>query len=319
MERYAEISDRVFEVFAEITPLVEGASLDEAFLDVTGSQRLLGEPAAIARHIKDEIRARTGLTASVGVSTCRFVAKIASDMEKPDGLVVIQEGEVQKRLAPLPVSNLWGVGPQTNQRLATLGIHKVADLIAWPPEELHRQLGETGPALRELALGIDPSPVVPDVAEKSVSHEITFERDVSSRDTLTLELLRLSDLVAARLRRRGLAGRVVHLKLRYDDFTTLTRQVTLPSPARTGRVLHQAARRLLLDKTDAGRRPVRLIGVGVAGLEPAESRQAALFDPLGEDANKTEQAERAVDRIRERMGSDAIGRSSLHENRPSRS
>ncbi len=277
--RYAEVSARIFDIFSTYTPLVQPISLDEAFLDVTGSQRLYGDPVTIAKEIRQRIRQDTGLTASVGIASCRFVAKIASDLDKPDGLTVVPEEEMLDRLAPLPVSKIWGVGPVTNKRLAAMGIATIGQLRQWPVETLEAELGQSGRDLHALANGIDPSEVVSDEEEKSISHEVTFATDIMNREELETELLEQSDKVATRLRKHGLIGRTVFLKLRYSDFTTVTRRITLEEPTCLSETIFTEAKTLLRERTEAGRRPVRLIGVGMAGFNGKPGRQKSLFAP----------------------------------------
>lgn len=306
-DRYAEISDLVHAVFERYSPAVQPVSIDEAFLDVTGCQRLFGEPAEIASAIKTDIRRETGLTASVGVAPCRFVAKIASDLEKPDGLVVIPEAEVLSRLAPLAVGKMWGVGRVTAEKLRKLGVETIGELRQWPAETLREHFGSAGDSLHSLARGLDPTPVCDGGSEKSISNENTFARDVTSLPELECELLRLADKVAERARRRGYRGGVAHLKVRYEDFSTVTRQARLPSPTCTGDEIYRAARTLLRQKTEAGARPVRLIGVGISALSSAADRQASLFEPGG---GRREELDRAADAVRDKFGDDLIGRAS---------
>ncbi len=312
MRRYAEVSEVIHGVFHRFTPLVQPVSLDEAFLDVTASQRLHGDPVTMARKIRAAILEETGLTASVGVAACRFVAKIASDMDKPDGLTVIPEEEALARLAPLPVSRIWGVGPVANRRLAKLGIATIGQLREWPVETLERELGQSGAQLHHLAHGRDDSEVIPDWKEKSLSHETTFARDSCDMEALEAVLRELSDKVASRLRRYGLMGRVVFLKLRYSDFSTVTRRKTLAVRSSLSESIFKESRELLRTRTEAGKRPVRLIGVGMAGLGGSEEgAQGRLFG--GEDAEnlkRIERLERAADGIRAKLGEDAIGRAS---------
>jgi len=313
MDRYLELSERIFEILGRFTPDLEPVSCDEAFLEVTGCQRLIGEPPAIARQIKDAIRADTGLTASVGVAPSRFVAKIASDLGKPDGLTVIPAAEVRDRLAPLPVERLWGVGKATGEILRRLGISTVGQLRGWPRDVLIGRIGATGAALQELAEGRDDSQVVPEEKEKSISRENTFAQDVLNPAELERELLVLADDVAIRARRRGLRGRTVQIRVRYDDFSSITRRVTLPAPTCTARDLFDAGRRLLRERTDAGVRPVRLVGIGLSGFAD-DGGQAVLFGATGADRpERAEKLERAADRIREKLGKDAIGRGSQIE------
>ncbi len=311
--RYAEVSARIFDIFSTYTPLVQPISLDEAFLDVTGSQRLYGDPVTIAKEIRQRIRQDTGLTASVGIATCRFVAKIASDLDKPDGLTVVPEEEMLDRLAPLPVSKIWGVGPVTNKRLAAMGIATIGQLRQWPVETLEAELGQSGRDLHALANGIDTSEVVSDEEEKSISHEVTFATDIMSREELETELLEQSDKVATRLRKHGLIGRTVFLKLRYSDFTTVTRRITLEEPTCLSETIFTEAKTLLRERTEAGRRPVRLIGVGMAGFNGKPGRQKSLFAPPQQtgDPARRERLERITDTIRQKLGNDAIERASL--------
>ena len=310
--RYAEVSSRIFDIFSRVTPLVQSVSLDEAFLDITGCQRLHGDPVTIARRIRASIRKETGLTASVGVATCRFVAKIASDLDKPDGLTVIPEEEMADRLGVLPVSRIWGVGPVTGRRLAKLGIQTIAQLREWPVEALEAELGQSGRDLHDLANGRDDSEVVTDEEEKSVSHECTFAEDIDDIEYLETVLREQSDKVSTRLRRAGLRGRVACLKLRYRDFTTITRRKTLPEATSLSETLFTAARELLRERTEAGRRPVRLIGVGMAGFaDTAATGQGNLFAPKQGDNAKQERLERMADDIRAKLGKDAIQRASV--------
>jgi Nucleotidyltransferase/DNA polymerase involved in DNA repair len=309
--RYAEVSAKVFEIFLRITPLVQPISLDEAFLDVTASQRLHGDPVTIARNIRAAIQEETRLTGSVGVASCRFVAKIASDLDKPDGLTVIPESEMLDRLGILPVGKIWGVGPVTNRRLENLGIKTIADLRRWPVEALEKELGRSGVDLHHLANGRDESEVVPDEDEKSISHETTFATDITDMEELEATLRDLSDQVASRLRRHGLTGKVAFIKLRYHDFSLVTRRKTLPAATALSEVLFKEGRELLRSRTEAGRRPVRLIGIGMAGLGEAGGQQGNLFAPKDNDSLKRiERLERTADDIRAKLGKGAIGRAS---------
>ncbi|MDR0363342.1 MAG: DNA polymerase IV, partial [Planctomycetota bacterium] len=310
MNRYREISDIIFAIFGRVTPLVQPVSLDEAFLDVTGCQRLHGDPVTIARRIRLSIKRETGLTASVGVASCRFVAKIASDLNKPDGLAVIPENEMLERLAPLSVSRIWGVGPVTGGKLERLGVKTIGQLREWPEDALVNALGQAGADLFRLARGIDDSSVRPDEEEKSISHETTFAKDIVDRDELETVLLGLAEKVACRLRRHALSGRVVLLKLRYDDFTMVTRRKTLHSPTCLAVTVSKVGVELLRERTEAGTRPVRLLGVGVSGFAD-KGGQGGLFRNEAEDDPRVERLERTADRIREKLGKAAIQRASL--------
>ena len=315
MERYREASDKIFAVFARYTPLIQAISLDEAFLDVTGSQKLHGDPVSIAMAIRAAIRKETGLTASVGVASCRMVAKIASDLDKPDGLTVISEENREACMDPLPVAKIWGVGPVANRRLSKLGIETIGQLRQWPLESLRSELGQSGEDLHHLANGRDYSEVIPDELEKSISNEETFAVDVTDMEKLETVLRRQSDKVSTRLRKASLTGKVVFLKLRYSDFTTVTRRKTLSGFTCLSEVIFSEARDLLRQKTQAGKRPVRLIGVGMASFGEGDGVQGSLFAPQKQDNAKIERLERAADAIRAKLGKNALqrGSSKLHE------
>ncbi len=260
--RYKEVSSAVFALFRSVTPLVEPLSLDEAYLDVT--ENAWGEALGVrvARRLKEEIRAATSLTASAGVAPNKFLAKIASGWRKPDGLTVIAPGSVEAFLSKLPVDALWGVGPVTAGRLAALGIHRLVDVREASDELLRGAVGSYAGTLRLLARGIDERPVVPDRPSKSCGAERTFDEDVATREGLEGPLAAMAARVAGWLERRGLYGRTVTLKLRYADFTTVTRSDTrLPAVRDAGEIRERAA--ALLSRTEAGTRAVRLLGVSV--------------------------------------------------------
>jgi DNA polymerase-4 len=319
MSRYREVSAEVFAVFREFTPLVEGLSLDEAFLDVTESRTLFGEPEAIAAEIKARIRARTGLTASVGVSHNKLLAKIASDLKKPDGLCVIAPGDVVSILDPLPIRRLSGIGAKTAARLEECGLHTfgqlrlAADAVLWP------LFGRFTQRVRERASGIDERPVIPDWQEKQVSAEETFDTDLRRREDLTAELAKLADRVGARLRAKELMAASVTVKIRRRDFTTYTRSRSFSPPTQeTATVL--AIARQLLDAwlAEQPRAAVRLLGVGVSSLSPAvqldlfgESAGAAAGGTAAHPpARATAKLDPTLDRIREKFGTDAVQRAS---------
>ncbi|MBU0741344.1 DNA polymerase IV [bacterium] len=298
--RYAEISGRVFDIFHDFTPLVEPLSMDEAFLDVNGSLRLFGSAEQIGRRIKDRIRREIGLVASVGVAPNKFLAKLASDLEKPDGFVVVELERVQELLDPLPVSRLWGVGPRAQEALRAQGIRLVRDIRLSDAARLERGLG---PALARhvaaLAEGRDDRPVVPDHAAMSIGHEVTFAADIGDRDALIDILDGLADKVARRLRRAGLAARTVQLKARYPDFSTRTRSLTLPAPTDTMRALRDAGRELFDAHLGRLGRPLRLIGITAQNLEHAGDRPAELFPDQAQERDRTLDAltDEAVDRF----------------------
>jgi DNA polymerase-4 len=309
MSRYRELSRRVFSLFDEFSPLVQPLSIDEAFLDLTGTEGVNGPAVQAARRLKERIRAETGLTASVGIAPNKFLAKLASELRKPDGLMVIEAGEVRQMLDPLPVERLWGVGAATLRRFHHLGLRTVADVRERTLGELTRELGSAGEHFFRLARGDDDRPVAPDREAKSISHETTFARDVADAECLLDVLARQVEDVAYRLRRHDLYARTFSLKLREGDFTTLTRAGTLPTAAHATDVLWQEARRLFERWREERPAPLRLLGFGASGLTGAEGRQLSLFadtDP------RQERLDAAMDRLRERFGPDAVRR------RPSR-
>ncbi len=304
MERYVEVSRRVFAILEEFTPLVEPLSIDEAFLDVTGTTRLFGSPVTIAQTLKRRIHEETELTGSTGVAPNKFLAKLASDLEKPDGLVVVGEDEVQAFLDPLPISRLWGVGKATLPKLERLGVHTFGDLRRLSAEELRDRFGESGDHFYRLVRGIDDRPVVPDREAKSISHEVTFPTDVSDRAYLRSILLDQVEHVARRLRRHRQFGRTVTVKIRAGDFTTITRSATLPEPTDCTDTLWEATAALFDEWLRKRRYPVRLIGMGVSHLSPQVGRQLQLF----EGAPAASRLDQTVDRILDRFGNGAIHR-----------
>ena len=305
MDRYVEVSHEVMEVLRRFTNLVEPLSIDEAFLDVTGSTTLFGAPIQIARSVKKQIREATGLTASAGVAPNKFLAKIASDLKKPDGLVVVEPGEVDAFLEELPISRLWGVGPKTEVRLREMGLHTIGAVRGRKPEDLAQALGGNLAAhLYALALGQDDRPVVPNWEPKSISNETTFEEDTRDRELLVKTIRRLAESVGRRLRRDNYQARKVTLKIRLEPFETHTRQVSVKRPVDTDEEIIRLALSLF-DQFSLDRR-IRLIGVGTgeivrAGEEPI---QLGLFDePAKESA-----ISRTVDAIREKFGEGMIQR-----------
>jgi DNA polymerase-4 len=306
--RYAEMSRHVMDLLAGYTPLLEPISIDEAFLDITGTEAHYGPPARLAVTIQDRIEAELKLSASLGVASNKLVAKIASDYRKPHGITVVPPGEEAAFLAPLPIRRLWGVGEVTARELARLGVQTIGDLAGFSQDELAGRFGAHGEGLWRAARGIDESPVTQEQEAKSLSREETFAQDVRDPILLRRELLRLSEAVAFRLRRHNLQARTIHLKLRYDDFTTLTRQATLVDPTDTGPAIYAQALALFEAAWDR-RRLVRLVGVGAANLEQP-ARQLRLFE---QEDSRQAQLDAALDRIRSRFGEDAIQRASLLE------
>jgi DNA polymerase-4 len=321
MERYAEASARVFAIYRRFTPLVEPLSIDEAFLDVTGCGKLFGSATDVARKIREAVRAETGLTVSAGVAPNKFLAKIASDLGKPDGLVVVPPGEEQAFLDPLPVGRLWGVGKVTEEALRRRGVRTIGALRALPHGEMVRSFGAHGEHLYALARGIDERPVETEREAKSIGHEETYDRDLREPASMRREILSLSQRVSERLRTHGVRGKTVTLKVKYHDFVQVTRAATLADATDDGGTIYRCALELL-SGTEAGPRPVRLLGVSVSrfaaagGLgSAAPMEQIPLFGrPQGgagaafrrPDPVKTERLNRAVDRIRAKFGPRGI-------------
>ena len=308
-EKYTEYSAKVMEIFHEVTPIVEPLSIDEAFLDVSGARRLLGAPQRIAELIRSRVREETGLTCSVGVAGTKFMAKLASGRAKPDGLLVIPPAETVAYLRPLPVGALWGVGASTQASLERMGMRTVADLADAPLAVLQRAVGDAGARrLHELANGRDPRRVITETREKSIGHENTFEVDVADADQLRRELLRLAGRVGERLRRHGMVGRTVALKVRFSDFRTITRSRTLAEPTNVGRRLFEEAWDVFESiGIDLRATPIRLIGVRAEQLLDAGGDALALWDP-DEEWRETE---RTLDAVSARFGRGAIGPASL--------
>jgi len=299
-ERYLAVSRRVFAIFHEFTPLVEPLSVDEAFLDVTGSRDLWGDGPAIARRLKRRVREETGLTVSVGVAPNKLLAKLASDLEKPDGLTVVPERDTAAWLAPLPVERLWGVGRRTAPRLRALGIATFGDLQRADPDRLRRALGPVAAVrLPALARGEDDRPVVTDREAKSIGNEVTFAQDIGDPAELRSVLDALAEKVAWRLRRAGVTARVVQVKARFPDFTTVTRRAALPHPTDRTAELRDAARRLLAKRVDRRGRPLRLLGVTAQELAPAAVQEELFPDPR--DRRRGE-LDRVLDAARARFG-----------------
>jgi DNA polymerase-4 len=309
--RYERISRAVMAVFASVTPIVEPLSLDEAFLDVSGARRRLGSPRQIAQRIRDTIADEQGITCSVGVASTKFIAKLASGLAKPDGLLVVPAAEVVGFLHQLPVGALWGVGERTEEALQRLGLHTVADIAHTPVDTLRRALGDNaGPALHALAWGRDTRSVVPTRRERSIGADETFSFDVDDPAYIHRELLRLSDRTAARVRAAGLVGRTISIKVRFSDFTTITRSRTLRDPTDVSRDIYATAR-ALFDGLGLQRARLRLVGVRMEGL--MDSDLAPVQGLLDEPEHGWRDADRAVDRASARFGAGAVRPASLVE------
>ncbi|WP_139416924.1 DNA polymerase IV [Agromyces laixinhei] len=304
---YSEYSRRVMAIFEEITPLVEKLSIDEAFLDVSGARRLHGSPAEIAWSLRRRVRDETGLNCSVGVAATKFVAKVASSRAKPDGMLVVPADRTLEFLHPLPVSALWGVGRVTEESLTRIGLRTVGDVAAMPADALERAVGSALAAkLGHLAMGVDARDVVTGREEKSIGHEVTFGYDLTDLEQLRRELLRLCGDVAVRLRRAGLVGRTVVLKLRYGDFRTVTRSRTLGEPTDVARRIYDEASAALGELAGDGAR-IRLIGVRAEQLRLSSGGGAMLWDPDEE----WREAERTIDEVTARFGRGAVRPASL--------
>jgi DNA polymerase-4 len=304
-DRYRDLSHEIQLLFEHFTPLVEPVSIDEAYLDVTGSLRLHGEPVAIAQNLKQLIHGKTGLTASVGVAGNKFLAKLASDMNKPDGLMVITAAEAERILPGMPVGRLWGIGPRSEERLNALGIKTIADLRRMPLDWLEQQFGSSAEYYSDLAHGRDDRPVVPDSASKSIGHEQTFGVDVGDPGAIRDVLLDHVEQVAWRLRRHQLLARRVSLKIRYGDFKTISRSRTLNHATDRTDELLAAARAIFDEWEKQSFSPVRLIGMSAESLGPPSPQLGLFTDP---EETRAKELDHALDTINARFGKRAIHR-----------
>lgn len=311
MHRYAELSRHVMSIFDEMTPLVERLGIDEAFLDVSGATKLLGSPRVVAQKLRARVLEETGLTCSVGIASTKFVAKLASGRSKPNGLLVVPADQTLEFLHPLPVTSLWGVGAATEVHLKRLGFNLISDVANAPLGVLQSTLGPAlGLKLHSLANGIDPRSISTEREEKSVGHETTFTYDVTDTHEIRRALLRQSDDVAARLRRGQLVAKTVVLKLRYQDFSTVTKSRTLAEPTNVGRRIYEEAL-AAFDALGAHGKRVRLIGVRAEQLGEGGG-SLALWDPDEE----WREAELAVDEVKARFGKGMLGPAALVRSKP---
>ena len=305
MSRYQEVSKQAFEIFHRFTPLVEPLSIDEAFLDVTGSMRLFGPPENIAKQIKQIILKETGLTISAGVAPSKFVAKIASDMDKPDGLTVVRLDAVRDFLDPLPIKKMWGVGKVTQKLLSRLNIHTFKDLRQTPVKVLEHKFGKQGAKIHLLAMGSDEREVISEHDVKSIGHEETFLQDIVSLKGAQKELLALCNKVARRMRRKGLKGKTITLKVKYFDFVQITRSATLPKPTDDGSEIYSVACHLL-NKTEVTKKPIRLLGVSMSQLGLLGSgTQLSLFDQ-DPSTQKRRKMNLILDSVHEKFGDKSV-------------
>ena len=305
MARYKEVSDKIFEIFHRFTPLVEPLSIDEAFLDITGTERLLGDPVTVAKTIKKTVLTETGLTVSAGVAPSKFIAKIASDMDKPDGLTVVPVDGVTAFLDPLPVSRMWGAGKVTQEKFSRYNIKTFKDLRKFPLKTLEKLFGKSGLKMHYLAMGIDDRSVEIEHETKSIGHEVTFLEDIMDVETSERQLLDLAMKTAERMRHNHLKGKTVTLKVKYNDFTQVTRSVTLDAYTDDGMQIYATAR-LLLKKTETGRLPVRLLGASMSGLAmDGTTGQLSMFSG-NEEKEKSDKLNKAIDSLHDKFGKKSV-------------
>jgi len=311
MSRYSEVSSHIMEIFRSVTPLVEPLSLDEAFLDVTGAKRLLGDGREIAKQIRAKVEASEGITCSVGIATTKFIAKLASGRCKPNGMLEIASDRVLEFLHPLPVNAIWGVGPKTNEELLKLGLQTVADIANTPRQTLIRALGEAaGASLYELSWGRDYRDVEPEEADKSISAAETFDTDTEDQDIVLRELLRLTEKATYRMREKDFSARTISIKVRFADFKTITRSKTVPLAISATHEVFEVVKTLFLAlKLDSAR--IRLVGVSLDGLEDGIDATEQLV--LGERENGWRQATAAIDKASARFGQGSVRPARLFE------
>lgn len=320
--RYSEVSHQVMEILDSFSPLVEQLSIDEAFMDCTGTENLFGPPIELGRRIKDTIRDETNLTASVGIATNKSIAKIASDLQKPDGLTICQPGMERKFLSPLPLEKLWGAGEKTVAFLHDCGFKTIGDVGAQPLHELERILGKWGTHLWHLANGMDDRPVITERRRKSISEEITFDEDVTDSEILREAILSIADRLSRRMRQLGIRGRTVTLKIRLEGFVTFTRAHTVNRPMDDMFTIRDTVLKLYENFDRRGKR-VRLIGIGVSNLEDETEERIQQLELFGSDEEasipspKREALEKILDELKENFG-DHVSRASLIDPEKSR-
>lgn len=300
--RYSEVSEHIMEIFHSFTPLVEPISLDEAFLDVTKAKRLLGDGRAIATAIRAKVEEQEGITCSVGIASSKFIAKLASQRCKPNGMLEIPDDRVLTFLHPLPVSALWGVGPKTNEALERLGLHTVGDIAQTPEQTLIRALGQAaGQSLYELAWGRDDRDVIPEEPDKSISAAETFDRDIDDPEIIAKEILRMCERASSRMRQRSLFAKTITLKIRFADFTTINRSKTLPLPIDTTHEIYEIAKGLY-EALAIGRARIRLVGVSLDNLHTDSHEQLV----LGARESSWRELQEGIDAAKARFGSDSV-------------
>jgi DNA polymerase-4 len=299
---YSDYSKQIFKILESFSPRIEPLSIDEAFMDLTGCLHLHGSVEAMGKKIKDEIKRQTGLTASVGIAPCKSVAKIASDLNKPDGLTIVLPDRLQDFLDALPISRLWGVGQKMQDNLEHLGIRTVKQLRQYPQDLLEKKFGKMGDHINKMARGIDERDVHIGEEAKSVSNEMTYYKDTLDMETVSDSVFRLAEKVSGRMRRAGIRGRTIHLKIRFHDFRTYTRSHTLKDSTNLTHEIFEYAS-LLLNEFDPLELPVRLVGVGVSNLENEKGQQLSIWDMKNE---KILQLEKVMDQIQDKYGKDII-------------
>jgi DNA polymerase-4 len=301
-KRYSEVSEHIMEIFHSFTPLVEPISLDEAFLDVTKARRLLGDGRAIATAIREKVEAQEGITCSVGIASSKFIAKLASQRCKPNGILEIPTDHVLTFLHPLPVSALWGVGPKTNEALERLGLHTVGDIAQTPQQTLIRALGQAaGESLYELAWGRDDRDVIPEEPDKSISAAETFDRDIDDPEIVAKEILRMCERASSRMRERSLFAKTITLKVRFADFTTVNRSKTLPLPIDTTHEIYEVAK-ALYEALSIERARIRLVGVSLENLHTDTHEQLV----LGARESSWRELQGGIDAAKARFGRDSV-------------
>ncbi|KGA13872.1 hypothetical protein GM50_21240 [freshwater metagenome] len=301
-KRYSEVSEHIMEIFHSFTPLVEPISLDEAFLDVTKARRLLGDGRAIATAIREKVEAQEGITCSVGIASSKFIAKLASQRCKPNGILEIPTDRVLTFLHPLPVSALWGVGPKTNEALERLGLHTVGDIAQTPQQTLIRALGQAaGESLYELAWGRDDRDVIPEEPDKSISAAETFDRDIDDPEIVAKEILRMCERASSRMRERSLFAKTITLKVRFADFTTVNRSKTLPLPIDTTHEIYEVAK-ALYEALSIERARIRLVGVSLENLHTDTHEQLV----LGARESSWRELQGGIDAAKARFGQDSV-------------
>jgi DNA polymerase-4 len=301
-ERYSEVSEHIMEIFHSFTPLVEPISLDEAFLDVTKAKRLLGDGRAIATAIRVKVEEQEGITCSVGIAASKFIAKLASQRCKPNGMLEIPTDRVLTFLHPLPVSALWGVGPKTNEVLEQLGLHTVGDIAQTPPQTLIRALGQAaGESLYELAWGRDDRDVIPEEPDKSISAAETFDRDIDDPEIIAKEILRMCERASSRMRERSLFAKTISLKVRFADFTTVNRSKTVALPIDTTHEIYEVAKSLY-EGLKLGRSRIRLVGVSLENLHTESHEQLE----LGGRESSWRELQGGIDAAKARFGGDSV-------------